>query len=55
MVHIVYYVVYETEQGENILGNFMSRQLAEEFVKSVRHWFMTPLRIYNNLDLLVRR
>lgn len=46
--------MYETEQGKNILGNFMSRQTAEEFVHSVRHWFVSPLHIYNNMDLLLK-
>lgn len=53
-VVIVYYVIYETGQEKNILGNFMTRRNAEEFVSSVRHWFTSPLRICNNLDLLMR-
>jgi hypothetical protein len=51
---IVYYVVYESEKGENILGNFMSKQSAEEFVSTIRHWFVTPLHILPSTDLLSR-
>jgi hypothetical protein len=51
---IVYYVVYESDKGENILGNFMSKQSAEEFVSGIRHWFITPLHILPSTDLLAR-
>jgi len=51
---IVYFVVYESEKGDNILGNFMSRQSAEEFVSSVRHWFITPLHILQSVDLMCK-
>ena len=51
---IVYYVVYESDKGESILGNFMSRRSAEEFVASIRHWFITPLHIFQSVDLLSR-